>query len=52
MVVRFITRRYIEDYDNTIERIYTFHTIIDNEMIVLEILDSSGDKIMVSTDPH
>lgn len=42
MVVRFITRRYIGDYDPTLEKIYTFHTVIDNEMICFDILDTAG----------
>ncbi|XP_018564210.1 ras-related and estrogen-regulated growth inhibitor [Anoplophora glabripennis] len=42
MVVRFITRRYIGDYDPTLEKIYTFHTVIDNEMVCFDILDTAG----------
>lgn len=42
MVVRFITRRYIGDYDPTLEKIYAFHTVIDNEMVYFDILDTAG----------
>ncbi|KAG5892302.1 hypothetical protein JTB14_023482 [Gonioctena quinquepunctata] len=42
MVVRFITKRYIGEYDPTLEKIYTFHTLIDNEMVYFEILDTAG----------
>ncbi|XP_072394995.1 ras-related and estrogen-regulated growth inhibitor [Diabrotica undecimpunctata] len=42
MVVRFITRRYIGEYDPTLEKIYTFHTSIDNELVYFEILDTAG----------
>lgn len=42
MVVRFITRRYIGEYDPTLEKIYTFHTVIDNEMVYFDILDTAG----------
>lgn len=42
MVVRFITRRYIGEYDPTLEKIYNFHTVIDNEIVYLEILDTAG----------
>ncbi|XP_060526857.1 ras-related and estrogen-regulated growth inhibitor [Cylas formicarius] len=42
MVVRFITRRYIGEYDPTLEKVYTFHTVIDNEMVYFEILDTAG----------
>lgn len=42
MVVRFITRRYIGEYDPTLEKIYTYQTVIDNEMVYFEILDTAG----------
>nr|CAH7717374.1 unnamed protein product [Callosobruchus chinensis] len=49
MVVRFITKRYIGEYDPTLEKIYTFHTVMDNEMVYFEILDTAGQP-HVSTD--
>lgn len=42
MVVRFITRRFIGEYDPNLEKIYNFSTIIDNEMVLFEILDAAG----------
>jgi hypothetical protein len=42
LVVRFITRRYIGEYDPTLEKLYTFNTLIDSEMASLEILDTAG----------
>lgn len=42
LVVRFITRRYIGEYDPTLEKLYTFNTLIDSEMACLEILDTAG----------
>lgn len=42
MVVRFITRRYIGEYDPTLEKIYTYQTVIDNELVYFEILDTAG----------
>ncbi|XP_059060025.1 ras-like protein 2 [Achroia grisella] len=44
LVVRFITRRFIGDYDPNLEKTYSFHTVIDNEMVYFEILDSAGDS--------
>lgn len=41
--MRFITRRFIGEYDPNLEKIYAFQTVIDNEMIYFEILDSAGD---------
>lgn len=42
LVVRFITKRFIGEYDPNLEKIYTFQTVIDNEMVYFEILDSAG----------
>lgn len=42
MVVRFITRRYIGEYDPSLEKIYTYHTVIDNEMLCFDVLDTAG----------
>ncbi|XP_068909621.1 ras-related and estrogen-regulated growth inhibitor isoform X3 [Tenebrio molitor] len=42
MVVRFITKRYIGEYDPTLEKLYTFHTVIDNETVYFDILDTAG----------
>ncbi|XP_075234947.1 ras-related and estrogen-regulated growth inhibitor [Lycorma delicatula] len=42
LVVRFITRRFIGEYDPTLEKVYTFHTLIDSEMVYFEILDTAG----------
>ncbi|KAG6458510.1 ras-related and estrogen-regulated growth inhibitor [Manduca sexta] len=44
LVVRFITRRFIGEYDPNLEKIYGFQTVIDNEMVYFEILDSAGDS--------
>lgn len=42
LVVRFITRRFIGEYDPTLEKVYTFHTVMDNDMVYFEILDTAG----------
>jgi hypothetical protein len=42
LVVRFITRRYIGEYDPTLEKLYPFHTLIDGDMAHLDILDTAG----------
>lgn len=41
MIVRFITKRFIGEYDSR-ERLYNFSTAIDNEVVNFEILDSMG----------
>lgn len=45
MVVRFITRRFIGDYDSC-ERVYMYNTTIDNEIVNFEILDSTGQLVI------
>lgn len=42
MVVRFITRRFIGDYDPNLEKVYTFNTVVDNDVVSFEILDAAG----------
>ncbi|XP_013097860.1 ras-related and estrogen-regulated growth inhibitor isoform X2 [Stomoxys calcitrans] len=44
MVVRFITRRYIGEYDPNLEKIYTFNTSMDNEYLQFDILDATGHQ--------
>lgn len=46
MVVRFITRRFIGEYDSS-EHIYTFNSTVDNEIVNFEILDSGGQLVIV-----
>ncbi|XP_037960101.1 ras-related and estrogen-regulated growth inhibitor [Teleopsis dalmanni] len=41
LVVRFITRRFIGEYDNT-EKMYTYNTMLDNELVQFDILDAAG----------
>ncbi|XP_077301061.1 ras-related and estrogen-regulated growth inhibitor-like protein [Arctopsyche grandis] len=42
MVVRFITRRFIGEYDPSLEKVYAFHTVMDDEMVYFDILDTAG----------
>ncbi|ALC38817.1 CG5160 [Drosophila busckii] len=42
MVVRFITRRFIGEYDPNLEKIYTCQTTLDNESVQFDILDATG----------
>lgn len=41
MIVRFLTRRFIGEYDSNLEKIYTFNTVVDNDVVLLEILDTA-----------
>lgn len=42
MVVRFITKRFIGSYDNIDEKLYSYTTLVDNELISFEIIDRPG----------
>ncbi|XP_009957458.1 PREDICTED: ras-related and estrogen-regulated growth inhibitor-like [Leptosomus discolor] len=44
LTVRFITRRFIGDYDPTLEMIYRHTAVIDGEMVHFEILDTAGQE--------
>ncbi|MEE6499363.1 hypothetical protein FKM82_003423 [Ascaphus truei] len=44
LTVRFITRRFIGDYDPTLEMIYRHTAAIDGEFIHFEILDTAGQE--------
>ncbi|XP_069131820.1 ras-related and estrogen-regulated growth inhibitor-like [Argopecten irradians] len=42
LVVRYLTKRFIWEYDPTLECTYKHHTIVDDEPVVIEILDTAG----------
>lgn len=42
LVVRFITRRFIGEYDPNLEQVYTHSTIMNDEAVLFEILDAAG----------
>lgn len=42
LVVRFLTKRFIWEYDSSQERTYRHQTVIDEEHVLLEILDTAG----------
>ncbi|XP_078583505.1 ras-related and estrogen-regulated growth inhibitor-like [Branchiostoma floridae x Branchiostoma japonicum] len=48
MTVRFVTRRFICDYDPTLEAIYKHNTYIDGEQVHFEILDTAGQEDLKS----
>lgn len=52
MVVRFITRRYIGEYDPNLEKIYTFNTTLDNDYVQFDILDATGHQNVSATTPN
>lgn len=42
LVVRYLTKRFIWEYDPTLECTYKHHSIVDDEPVVMEILDTAG----------
>ncbi|KAM5138486.1 ras-related and estrogen-regulated growth inhibitor-like [Mantella aurantiaca] len=44
MTVRFITKRFIGEYDPTLETIYRHTGVIDGEFVHFEILDTAGQE--------
>ncbi|KAK8400643.1 hypothetical protein O3P69_002448 [Scylla paramamosain] len=42
LVVRFLTGRFIWEYDPTLEAAYRHHTMVDDEVAVMDILDTAG----------
>jgi hypothetical protein len=46
-VVRFLTRRFIGDYDPKLERCYPVNTTFNGEHVMLELLDSGGHHLEV-----
>ncbi|XP_013421732.1 ras-related and estrogen-regulated growth inhibitor [Lingula anatina] len=42
LTVRYITRKFIGDYDPTLEQVYSFQTVVDNDHVMFEILDTAG----------
>uniref|UniRef100_A0A674I7T6 small monomeric GTPase n=1 Tax=Terrapene triunguis TaxID=2587831 RepID=A0A674I7T6_9SAUR len=42
LVVRFLTKRFIWEYDPTLESTYRHQATIDDEVVSMEILDTAG----------
>ncbi|XP_059152739.1 ras-related and estrogen-regulated growth inhibitor-like [Physella acuta] len=44
LIVRFLTNRFIWEYDPTLERTYKHQTLLDDEPTLMEILDTAGQE--------
>ncbi|XP_006819169.1 ras-related and estrogen-regulated growth inhibitor-like [Saccoglossus kowalevskii] len=51
-VVRFLTRRFIWEYDPTLEFTYRHQVTIDEEPITMEILDTAGQENNIHREGH
>lgn len=52
IVVRFLTKRFIWEYDPTLESTYRHQAAIDDEVISMEILDTAGQEDVVQRESH
>lgn len=43
LTVKFITRRFINEYDPTLEDTYTKEDVIDNQMIIVKVMDTAHE---------
>lgn len=44
LVVRYLTKRFIWEYDPTLECVYKHQTNVDNESTAIELLDTAGEN--------
>lgn len=52
LVVRFLTRRFIWEYDPTLECTYKHTTVVDEETVTMEILDTAGQEETIHKEGH
>uniref|UniRef100_A0A3Q3A015 Ras-related and estrogen-regulated growth inhibitor n=2 Tax=Kryptolebias marmoratus TaxID=37003 RepID=A0A3Q3A015_KRYMA len=52
LVVRFLTRRFIWEYDPTLESTYRHQASIDDEVVAMEILDTAGQEDVQQKEGH
>lgn len=42
LLVRFVTKKFIGDYDPNLEKMYTYQVCMESETVNFEILDTAG----------
>ncbi|KAF7248746.1 Ras-related and estrogen-regulated growth inhibitor [Varanus komodoensis] len=52
LVVRFLTKRFIWEYDPTLESTYRHQATIDDEVVSMEILDTAGQEDVIQKEGH
>ncbi|XP_061061477.1 ras-related and estrogen-regulated growth inhibitor isoform X2 [Eubalaena glacialis] len=52
LVVRFLTKRFIWEYDPTLESTYRHQATIDDEVVTMEILDTAGQEDTIQREGH
>lgn len=44
LIVRFLTRRFITEYDQTLESTWRHHMEVDNDFIYVDLMDTAGEN--------
>ncbi|KAK1168772.1 ras-related and estrogen-regulated growth inhibitor [Acipenser oxyrinchus oxyrinchus] len=52
LVVRFLTKRFIWEYDPTLESTYRHQANIDDDVVTMEILDTAGPEDLLQREGH
>ncbi|KAM3909835.1 ras-related and estrogen-regulated growth inhibitor [Leptodactylus fuscus] len=52
LLVRFLTKRFIWEYDPTLESTYRHQTTIDDEAVAMELLDTAGQEDPLQREGH
>ncbi|XP_069618840.1 ras-related and estrogen-regulated growth inhibitor [Ranitomeya imitator] len=52
LLVRFLTKRFIWEYDPTLESTYRHQTTIDDEAVTMELLDTAGQEDPLQREGH
>lgn len=52
LVVRFLTKRFIWEYDPTLECTYKHQAVVDDEQVTMEILDTAGQEWTIHREGH
>lgn len=52
LIVRFLTKRFIWEYDPTLESTYRHQATIDDEVVTMEILDTAGQEDTIQREGH
>ncbi|XP_075704933.1 ras-related and estrogen-regulated growth inhibitor [Rhinoderma darwinii] len=52
LLVRFLTKRFIWEYDPTLESTYRHQTTIDDEAVSMELLDTAGQEDPLQREGH
>ncbi|XP_007902333.1 ras-related and estrogen-regulated growth inhibitor [Callorhinchus milii] len=52
IVVRFLTKRFIWEYDPTLESTYRHQATIDDEAVTMELLDTAGQEDAIQRESH